>query len=138
MKIIAALVVVSLMQTPTSPVVHVVSREAMSGVDESKQAIARTASEWASLWRQHAGDKALPAVDFDTRMVVAVFLGSRPSGGYAAEITAVREANGALIVAWQERRPEKGAMTAQVLTSPAIIATVRKFAGEIKFEQVQR
>ena len=43
-----------------------------------------------------------------------------------------------LIVEWQERRPQRGEVSAQVLTSPAVIATVPKFAGEIKFEKVER
>jgi hypothetical protein len=71
-------------------------------------------------------------------MVVAVFLGSRPSAGYAADITGMHEAAGTVIVEWQERRPARGEVSAQVLTSPAILATVPKFAGEIKFEKVER
>ena len=133
-----ALMVVMAAQTSSPSPVQVVSRETFSMVAEPKQVVARTAAEWAGLWRQHAGDKALPAVDFGSRTVVAVFLGTRSSAGHAADITAVREAKGALIVEWQERRPQPGEVSAQILTSPAIIATVPKFAGEIQFEKVER
>ncbi|MEO7135820.1 MAG: protease complex subunit PrcB family protein [Vicinamibacterales bacterium] len=138
MKVLLSLILVTAMQAVVPSAVKVVSREMMSMVDEPKQAVARSAAEWAALWRQHAGDKPLPVVDFRSRTVVAVFLGTRSSAGFAADITAVRKANGVLVIEWQERRPPTGEVSAQVLTSPAIIASVPKFAGEIKFEKVER
>ena len=124
--------------TPSRSPVETIVTEAMSHVDEPKQVAARTQAEWAALWRQHAGDAALPKVDFGSRTVVAVFMGTRSSAGYAIEITGTRQDKGALIVEWRERRPEPGMIAAQVLTSPAHIATVPKFAGAIRFEKVDR
>jgi hypothetical protein len=120
-----------------SPIVTIVT-DSMSQIDEPKQVAARTPAEWTALWRQHAGDTALPKVDFASRTVVAVFLGTRSSAGYAVEITGTRHDKGVLMVEWRERRPEPGMVTAQVLTSPAHIATIPKFAGEIRFEKVER
>lgn len=127
------------MQAPPSksPVVTIVT-DTMSQIEDPKQAAARTPAEWAALWRHHAGETALPKVDFGSRMVVAVFLGTRSSAGYAVEITGTRHDKGALIVEWRERRPEPGRVSAQVITSPAHIATIPKFAGEIRFEKVER
>ena len=138
MNVVISLILVMALQAAMPVQVTIISRELMSMVDEPKQAVARSAAEWSALWRQHAGDKPLPAVDFGSRTVVAVFLGTRSSAGFAVDITSVREANGGLIVRWQERRPESGDVSAQVLTSPAVIASVPKFAGEIKFEKVER
>jgi len=115
-----------------------ISREAMSYVEEPKQAVARTATEWAALWRQHAGDSKPPAVDFGARTVVAVFLGTRPTAGYAVEITGTRQQDGALVVLWREGQPEPGHVTAQVITSPAHIVSIPKFAGEVRFEKAGR
>jgi PrcB C-terminal len=115
--------------------IQTVVTDAMSQIEDSKQAVARTPAEFAALWRQHAGATAAPKVDFGSRTVVAVFLGSRNSAGYAVEITGTRQEKGALIVEWRERRPEAGQVAAQVITSPAHIATVPKFAGEIRFEK---
>ena len=137
MKVLVSLILVTVLQAAAPREITVLSRETMSMVEEPTQAVARSAAEWAALWRQHAGDRPLPPVDFGSRTVVAVFLGTRPTAGFAADITGVREANGALVVEWQERRPERGSVSAQVLTSPAVIASVPKFAGEIKFEKVQ-
>ena len=115
--------------------VDTISREAMSYVDEPRQAVARTAAEWATLWRQHAGDTPAPKVDFTKRTVVAVFLGSRSTAGYAVEITGTRKVGSALVVEWREGKPEPGHVTAQVITSPAHLVSIPKFAGEIRFEQ---
>jgi len=127
-----------LMMAMQSPPIQTIATDAMSQIEEPKQAVARTPAEWTALWRQHAGDTALPKVDLGSRTVVAVFLGTRMSAGYAVEITGTRQDKGALIVQWRERRPEPGMVTAQVLTSPAHIATIPKFAGEIRFEKAER
>jgi hypothetical protein len=133
------LVLAFAMQTgPSKSAIETIVTDTMSEVDMPKQVAARTPAEWSALWRQHAGDTALPKVDFASRTVVAVFLGTRSSAGYAVEITGTRHDKGALIVEWRERRPEPGTVSAQVITSPAHIATIPKFAGEIRFEKVER
>ena len=138
MNMLLSLILSTAMQAAAPLPVQVVSREMMSMVDEPKQAVARTAAEWAALWHQHAGDKALPSVDFAKHTVVAVFLGSRPSAGFAVDVTNVRPVAGGVVVEWQERRPERGQVSAQILTSPAIIVTIPKAAGTITFEKVER
>ena len=127
-----------LMMVMQSPPIQTIVTDAMSQIEEPKQAVARTPAEWTALWRQHAGDTALPKVDLGSRTVVAVFLGTRMSAGYVVEITGTRPDKGALIVQLRERRPEPGMVTAQVITSPAHIATIPKFAGEIRFEKAER
>jgi hypothetical protein len=125
------------MQAAPSPSVQVVSREMMSQVEDPKQAVARSAAEFAALWKQHTG-KPMPAIDFGSRMVVAVFLGTRSSAGYAADIVRTRQEGGKLIVEWQERKPGRDEVSAQILTSPAIVATIPKFDGEVTFEKVEK
>jgi hypothetical protein len=127
-----------MMFTMQSAPIQTIATDAMSQIESPTQAVARTPAEWTALWRRHAGDTALPKVDFGSRTVVAVFLGTRPSAGYAAEIAGTHAEKGALIVQWRERRPDPGMVTAQVITSPAHIATIPKFAGEIRFEKLER
>ena len=126
------------MQAAPAPSVQVLSREMMSQIDDPKQAVARSAAEFAALWKQHGGSAPMPRVDFDSRMVVAVFLGTRSSAGYGAEIVRTRQGEGKLIVEWQERKPARDQVSAQIITSPAIIASIPKFAGEVIFEQVEK
>ena len=68
-----------------------INSDLMSGIDRPQQSVAKTAAEFQTLWQQHAPGRPLPAVDFAKNMVVAVFLGSRPSGGFAVEITGVQQ-----------------------------------------------
>lgn len=123
------------MQAPT---LQTIVTESMSQIESPKQAVARTPAEWATLWRQHAGEKPAPKVDFASRTVVAVFLGTRMTAGFAVEMSGTRQQGDALVVEWRERRPDRDSIAAQVLTSPAHIATIPKFAGEIRFEKVDR
>ena len=108
----------------------------MSSIDRAEQVVARTAAEWETLWRRHAPGRTAPSVDFARSMVVAVFLGTRPSGGYAAQITGARIEDGVMVVRWAEVAPAPGQMAAQVMTAPSFLATVPRHAGQVRFEKV--
>ena len=130
------LIVTLTMQAPAPPPVTVIANDMMSQVDSARQSVARNATEWAALWKMHSGESTPPAVDLGSRTVVAVFLGSRPTAGYMVEITGTHQSDGTLIVEWQERRPAGGDILAQVLTSPAAIVSIPKFAGPINFRKI--
>lgn len=132
-----ALIVTFTLQAAAPTTVQTLAKEQMSRAEEPLQAVARTPAEWTALWRTHAGDMPAPTVDFASHTVVAVFLGTRPSSGYAVEIIRTREAGGILTVEWQERRPDPGEISAQILTSPVHIATIPRHAGEIRFEKIE-
>ena len=110
----------------------------MSGIDRPKQVVARTSDEFQSLWQRHAPGRAAPVVDFATQMVAAVFLGSRTSGGYQAEVTGISIEGNVMVVRWAERRPGPGQVAAQVMTSPSHLVTVPRHAGEVRFEKVDQ
>jgi VWFA-related protein len=122
---------------PVTPVqMQTLNSDMMSGIDQPQLAVARTPDEWQALWQRHAPGRAAPAVDFSQHMVVAVFLGSRPSGGYQAQITGITTEGPLMVVQWVERRPGPGQMAAQVMTSPSHLVTVPRHAGEVRFEKV--
>ena len=131
------LAVAMTVQAAASPV-QTIAKDMMSSLDTPAQAVARTGDEWAALWKRHAPAQPLPAVDLSTRTVVAVFLGSRPSAGFAVEITGTRAKDGVTTVEWRETRPGPGEMNAQIITSPAHIASIPKVAGEIRFEKLEK
>lgn len=123
--------------TPGASAVQTIARDVMSQIDEPRQVVAQNDAEWAALWKQHSATAERPQVDFASRTVVAVFLGSRPSAGYAVEIVGTRLRDGVQVVQWSERKPAPGRMTAQVMTSPSHIATIARTAGTIRFEKVE-
>jgi hypothetical protein len=118
--------------------IETIVRDNQSNVEDAKQAVARTPAEWAALWRLHAGDQAAPKIDFTKRTVVAVFLGTRPSAGYAVEVSGTKPAGKTLIVEWSEQTPKPGNVSAQVITSPSHLVSIPKFEGEITFRKVER
>jgi hypothetical protein len=112
-----------------------VARGESSAVDELKQTVARTSAEWEALWKAHAGAQPAPKVDLSQRLVVAVFLGTRPTAGYTVEVRATRVEGGALVVEYVEQRPDPGDITAQVITSPFHIVTVPRHEGPVRFDR---
>ena len=118
--------------------VETIASDNHSNVEELRTAVAWKSGEWQSLWRSHAGlSKPAPAVDLTKRTVVAVFLGSRPTAGYGIEIVGTKQEGKTLIVEWREIRPKERMLLAQVLTSPALIASIPKFDGEVGFKKVE-
>lgn len=140
-RIAAVLVSCSVASTAmgqTSPVELVtVAQGAMSNIEEPRQAVVRAAAEWQALWKEHDAQSAVPSVDFAQSIVVAVFLGTRPSAGFAVEITAVKGDGSRAVVEYRERRPARDAITAQVITSPFHIVRLARGSGTIEFRRVE-
>ena len=103
-----------------------------------RQVAIRTMAEWQALWKNHAPAEKPPAVDFNSRMVVGVFLGSKPSTGYQVEIVAVRTDGGTLIVDYVEGQPARGMVTAQILTEPFHLVAVPRHTGPVKFNRTAK
>jgi hypothetical protein len=109
----------------------------MSNIDEPRQVVARTTGEWSALWKAHNPGRPAPAVDLSREMVIGLFMGSRPTAGYSVRITGIERRDDALVIKYDESAPPRGALTAQVLTSPYHIVAIPKADGEVKFERVK-
>jgi hypothetical protein len=134
----AVLIVVTAAQgTVAQGTVVTLAQGAMSNIEEPRQAVVRTAAEWQALWKQHDPGGATPPVDFNQSMVVAVFLGSRPTAGITAEITAVKTEGTRTVVEYRERQPPPDAFVAQVITSPFHVVRVPRTAGTPEFRRVK-
>jgi protease stability complex PrcB-like protein len=110
-----------------------VAKGDMSGVQTARQVTVRTPAEWQKLWKEHSPDEKLPVVDLDSKMIVGIFLGSKPSAGYEVEILNVRPEGKDLIVEYSQKQPGRGMMAAQVLTEPYHLIAVPKHAGPVRF-----
>jgi hypothetical protein len=113
-----------------------VAQGAMSNIEEPGQVVVRTAAEWQALWKQH-GRAATPAVDFTQSMVVAVFLGTRPTAGFSVAITAVKTEGTRTVVEYLEREPSRDAFVGQVLTSPFHAVRLARTAGPVEFRRLE-
>jgi hypothetical protein len=129
-------VVLAFQAAPQTPVKFTtIDRGQQSNIEEARQAVARTAAEWTALWKAHAGDRPRPAIDLTKSMVVAVFLGTRPTGGFEVEITGIEKEGSDLVVTWREHRPARGAMLSQILTMPFHLVSTEKHAGPVRFKK---
>jgi len=114
---------------PTIPVTfRSVGKGYRSGVRAPLQVVARSQNEWTALWREHAsGDSSSrppPAIDFEKEVVVALFLGERPTGGYDVQISRAEQTNDGLIIYYREKDPPPGGMVIQALTQPFHIVRI--------------
>jgi uncharacterized membrane protein len=107
-----------------------------SRIVDRQRIVARTEDAWRRLWVLHSGpDAPPPVVDFSTHIVAAAFAGERPTAGYRIEIqAAVPDAAGVRLVV-QDQAPPRGAIVAQVLTSPFHIVLLPASAGEIGWSE---
>ena len=115
-------------QPATQVTFQTVEKGIYSGVKGRLQVVIREQSEWQNLWRRHASIKANqtppPAIDFGDQIVVAVFLGDKPTGGYETAVISAERNNGALTVSFSEKEPRPGAITTQAFTQPFHIVRV--------------
>ena len=126
------------MTQDTAAAPRTIEKGDQSAIDEAKQVLVRSDAEWAQLWRQHAGTRARPQIDFTKESIVAVFMGNRPNAGFSTAIVTATEGGGALIVRYTETRPPRGAISAQVITFPFHIVAIPKVtAANVKFEKAQ-
>lgn len=114
-----------------------VAKGSMSGQQIAKQVIIRTPAEWSALWKDHAPTAKMPVVDFTKRMVVGIFLGTKPSGGHDVQIVGVRTQDKDLIVEYVQKQPGRGTMAAQMLTEPYHLVSVAKHPGTVRFVEVK-
>ena len=123
---------------PASPlqVVNVVGGVLSSG-DEARTVVARSDAEWQAVWSSLGVRGNMPQVTFENTMIVAVFLGTRPSAGYTVDVVNAVLDGDVLVVQYAERQPPAGTATAGVMTTPYTVAGVPMFTGEVRFERVE-
>lgn len=90
-----------------------------------RRVVARDLETFRSLWLEHGGSpESLPEIDFKQEMVIGLFMGEQPTGGYAIEIARITEDNQQLTAWIKTREPNPDQMVIQILTAPAhLVAT---------------
>jgi uncharacterized membrane protein len=101
---------------------------------EPRRFVVRTKAAFAAIWAAHAGPEAPePAVDFDSRMIAAVFAGERPTPGYDIRILGMRPRGAEFVIVLEERGPDPSLVMPQVIVSPFHIVSLPRSTGEIRF-----
>ena len=126
----------------SSPYADARGRDTRAGEDsrlvEPRRFLIRDRKSFSAVWAAHAGPAAaVPAVDFDSRMVAAVFAGERPSAGFSIGDRHTPRAPGRWRLRARGARRRAGArsarVAAQIIVSPFHIATLPRDDGKIRF-----
>ncbi|WP_162937356.1 protease complex subunit PrcB family protein [Indioceanicola profundi] len=102
--------------------------------------VARTPEEWQALW--DLVGQPVPGQLPDDLMALAIFIGTRTTGGYEVHITNVRMERRTgqrdrLLVEYRERNPDRDERTAQTLTSPYTIVLVDRTDATARYARVE-
>ncbi|MGH9941281.1 MAG: protease complex subunit PrcB family protein [Pyrinomonadaceae bacterium] len=112
-------------EKPVSGEIQILSRGNYGDTEEPFVFVARDAETYAALREMLKQLPAQSAEFFQTRAVVAAFLGQRRSGGYAVEIErAAQSSPGRASFRIIERAPARDAIVTMALTAPHIVAVV--------------
>jgi len=109
-----------------------------SGETGQKRVVIKNQKEWEAVWTVMTGNvapkPATPVVDFDSQVILAVFMGKRNSGGYSVSIADITDVDAKRVVRVVENNPPRDAITAAVLTSPYHVVLVTKTDLPVVFE----
>lgn len=106
---------------------------------EGTRDVLRDKEAYASFWERLHADRTpvpdRPEVNFENKIVVAVVLGQRPTGGYSAGIDEVlaTESGGQIQVRFTEVVPGEECGVTQALTSPYALVAVEAQDEEVEF-----
>lgn len=103
----------------------------------AKQLILTDAAAWESLYAIHkpAERSRPPAINFNSHMVLAIFIGEQYTGGYAVTIASLEQQPNKLLVHFVITAPKPGQTTTMALTQPFIMITTARVPSPIVFVQ---
>jgi hypothetical protein len=103
--------------------------------DEAKNAVVKSQEEWRALWAAGGPGRVAPPVELDwsKSMLIAVALGSRPSGGFSVVIEKVTREGSRLFVTARETRPAPDSMQTTMVTAPFDCVELPRFEGRVVF-----
>lgn len=118
-------------------------REIVSGRNGPAAAgeiVAKSAGEWQEKWAATGATQSTPdvsAVDFSTEVVVGIFAGEKPTGGWRIDPDVnVRIQGRFAAVSYEVVGPGEGCLTTQAITSPYLVLAVK--GEQVRFERSER
>jgi hypothetical protein len=86
-------------ESPLAPVpFETIEEGQFSGIVSQRFEVVRDEESFAQLWLDHTAPASpppeAPVIDFEQDMVIAVFLGTQPTGGFSVEVVDVSPTNG--------------------------------------------
>jgi hypothetical protein len=108
-----------------------------SGYEAATTQLITTPQAWATAWqvihRDMAPQPPLPAVNFDSHVLLLAAMGQRSSGGHSIRITGVQAHNNVFYAAVTETAPGPNCMTTTVMTAPVHVVQVPRQGASATF-----
>ncbi|MBI4368971.1 MAG: protease complex subunit PrcB family protein [Elusimicrobia bacterium] len=112
-------------------------KEVMGGLAEGGFHVIKDSQAWSDLWSRVRQDPT-PEIDFTKNMVVAVFMGIKPMGGYAIEIVKiVKDKKKWVIHVYERNRGAQGGFVIQAFTSPYHMKVIDRTDLAVEFKKRQ-
>lgn len=112
-----------------------------SGFTKRKNWVIKTQEQWLKLWNMHTSTRIphppSPVIDFTKNMVLAVFIGQKPTGGFSVEIIRVEKKEDTIVVFFRETKPSPDAEVTAVLTQPYHIIKIKKTDLPVVFKNLE-
>jgi len=112
------------------------------GIKEAKNLVIKDPAKWEEVCKEiHASDPKdvnLPAIDFQNKMIIAVFNGKHSTGGFDISIDQVCKTNNATKVDVIKESPGRGCNITMAITSPYQIVKVDRQAGDVDFSIINK
>lgn len=108
------------------------------GVTARKNYAIYTKEEYARIWKLTGNTEKMPTIDFKKGYVIAIFAGTRATGGYAISVESVSDVGDARSVAVLIEKPGVGCITTQAVTSPYQIIRVPFSAASLSHTDIEK
>jgi hypothetical protein len=95
-----------------------------SSVTRAGERTITNSSMWRAFWADFFNTAPPLDIDFTKYMAACIFLGSRPTGGYAIEFGTPYEELGKMVIPFRERKP--AGFVTQVITHPFAVRVFKK------------
>ncbi len=108
-----------------------------SGFDAPQREVIRDPEQWARAWdvlhARRGSVPPVPAFDFTQQMLVLAAMGSRNTGCFNVEVTAINLRRGTLEIEVVEREPTASCICTQALTEPVHVVSLDRVEVDATF-----
>jgi|GEM_PF-2839699 len=117
---------------------RVISQNSLTNsITDVKNLTIRDQETWGQLWNQFNANTsrvpAIPAVDFQTEMILAIFSSAAPNPCYSLIIDSVQQIADQTKITYHISAPNSDVVCSQVVVYPSMIIAVPKTSGDASF-----
>jgi len=113
----------------------IISQGSHSNISLPNQLVIKNKKDWQRLLLIHNDPRTSDSasIDFQDKIVIAIFAGQQPSGGYTVGVSNIKRINENLFLTLSFTEPKRNDSVSLALTQPFIILSTNKVDGKIVF-----